>query len=294
MCDSSLCRYIPVSARAAHCAGLCVCLTKRLNCLDKILVLKQNTVKPSTDVGPRYVEVAQSLIAAIVGGEYPVGAVLPTELALCSQFGVSRFTVREALRRLCAEGLVSRKPRIGTVVTANHPRQPYHQSLDSVEDLLQYSVGTRLEIIGFAEHTQRSGARPALPIPPGQTWPVALAVRHLSGDARLVCVSRVYLNPGLKGLPERLGRYPEPIYKLIEQCYGLQVARVEQNVTAASLGREDAELLKVRKGFPALRIVRAYYASDSTLIEVADSVHPADRFSYAMTIRRTDEAGVSS
>jgi len=250
---------------------------------------KLSTVKPSTDAGPRYLEVAQSLIASIVSGEHPVGAVLPTEVELCRQFGVSRFTVREALRRLAAEGLVSRTPRIGTVVTANHPRQPYHQTLDSVEDLLQYSVGTRLEIIGFAEHTPRLAARLGLPIPPGQTWPVALAVRHLSGDVRLVCVSRVYLNPGLKGLPQRLGRYPEPIYKLIEQFYGLQVARVEQNVTAVSIGREDAQLLKVRKGFPALRIVRAYYASDGTLIEVSDSLHPADRFSYAMTIRRSAE-----
>jgi GntR family transcriptional regulator len=252
-------------------------------------VVKQSTVKPSTDAGPRYVEVAHSLIAAIVSGEYPVGAALPTEVALCRQFGVSRFTVREALRRLVVEGLVSRRPRVGTVVTAQHPRQPYHQTIDSIDDLLQYSVGTRLEITGFADYSQRAGARLALPIPPGQTWPVALAVRHLSGDARPVCVTRVYLNPGLKDLPERLGRFPEPIYKLIEQYYGLQVGRVEQNVTAASLGREDAQLLKVRKGFPALRIVRAYYACDGTLIEVADSLHPADRFSYAMTIRRTED-----
>jgi DNA-binding GntR family transcriptional regulator len=35
--------------------------------------------------------------------------------------------------------------------------------------------------------------------------------------------------------------------------------------------------------------VRAYYASDATLIEVSDSLHPADRFSYAMTIRRSSE-----
>jgi len=235
---------------------------------------------------PRYLEVAHALIGSIVSGEYPVGSTLPTEAGLCEQFGVSRFTIREALRRLAAEGLVSRRPRVGTVVVSTHPHTPYHQNLESLDDLMQYSVGTHLEITGFGDYTHRAGARVALPIPPGQTWHCGLAVRHLSGDGRPVCVTRVYLNPGLKGIVERVGRRPGPIYKLIEQHYGLQVTRVEQNVTAAALGRDDAAVLKARKGFPALRIVRAYYVADQTLVEVADSLHPADRFSYAMTIRR--------
>jgi DNA-binding GntR family transcriptional regulator len=252
----------------------------------QIVGAKQKTVKRPPEGGRRYVEVAQHLVGAIVSGQYPVGSVLPNELALCAQFGVSRFTVREALRRLVSEGLVTRRPRVGTVVIARHPHAPYHQSLESIDDLLQYSVGTRLEVIEQGEYTHRARARFALPIPPGQTWPVARAIRYLSGETRPVCVTRVYLNPGLKDLPSKLGRFPEPIYKMIEQIYGLQVGRVEQNVTAAALGREDAERLQVRKGFPALRIVRAYFATDGSLIEVSESLHPADRFSYAMTIRR--------
>jgi GntR family transcriptional regulator len=238
---------------------------------------------------PRYQEVVHALIGSIVSGEYPVGSTLPTEAGLCEQFGVSRFTIREALRRLAGEGLVTRRPRVGTVVVSTHPRTPYHQNLESIDDLMQYSVGTHLEITGFGEYTHRAGARVALPIPPGQTWHCAFAVRHLSGDGRPVCVTRVYLNPGLKGIVERISRRPGPLYKLIEQHYGLQVTRVEQNVTAASLGRDDAMVLRVRKGYPALRIVRAYYVADGTLVEVADSLHPADRFSYAMTIRRASD-----
>jgi DNA-binding GntR family transcriptional regulator len=252
----------------------------------QIVGAKQKPVNRPPEGSRRYVEVAQHLVGAIVSGQYPVGAVLPNELALCAQFGVSRFTVREALQRLVAEGLVSRRPRVGTVVIARHPHSPYHQTLESIDDLLQYSVGTRLEVIEQGEYTHRTRARFALPIPPGQTWPVARAIRYLSGESRPVCVTRVYLNPGLKDLPARLGRFPEPIYKMIEQFYGLQVGRVEQNVTAAALGRDDAERLQVRKGSPALRIVRAYFATDGSLIEVSESLHPADRFSYATTIRR--------
>src|SRR5690242_21711670 len=58
---------------------------------------------------PRYLAVANSLIAAISQGRYPVGSTLPTEHELCERFGISRFTAREALRQLLDAGLVVRQ-----------------------------------------------------------------------------------------------------------------------------------------------------------------------------------------
>ena len=70
------------------------------------------------DSQPRYLQIAADLKQAIVSGRYPVGARLPTELELCEQFGISRFTAREAVRVLSSAGLVSRKQRVGTIVVA--------------------------------------------------------------------------------------------------------------------------------------------------------------------------------
>lgn len=53
---------------------------------------------------------------AIVAGEYAVGASLPPEPMLCSQLGVSRTVVREAVKSLVAKGLVSTGPKVGTKV----------------------------------------------------------------------------------------------------------------------------------------------------------------------------------
>ena len=49
---------------------------------------------------PRYLQVARELRQDIVDGVYPVGSQLPTEHELCERFSVSRYTIREALRRL--------------------------------------------------------------------------------------------------------------------------------------------------------------------------------------------------
>src|SRR5260370_16746422 len=49
---------------------------------------------------PLYLQVVRALKDEIVSGVHPVGSQLPTEEELCERFSVSRYTVREALRRV--------------------------------------------------------------------------------------------------------------------------------------------------------------------------------------------------
>ncbi|MGA8514407.1 MAG: FadR/GntR family transcriptional regulator [Burkholderiaceae bacterium] len=56
---------------------------------------------------------------AIVSGQYAVGASLPPEPVLCTELGVSRTVVREAVKSLIAKGLVSTGPKVGTRVLAS-------------------------------------------------------------------------------------------------------------------------------------------------------------------------------
>jgi GntR family transcriptional regulator, transcriptional repressor for pyruvate dehydrogenase complex len=56
---------------------------------------------------PLYLQVAESIREAIIAGTLSPGDALPTERDLSESFGVSRASVREALRALQAQGLVS-------------------------------------------------------------------------------------------------------------------------------------------------------------------------------------------
>ena len=53
---------------------------------------------------------------AITGGYYAPGDALPSYAALAEMLGVSRIVTKNAIRRLAEEGLVSARPRLGTVV----------------------------------------------------------------------------------------------------------------------------------------------------------------------------------
>src|SRR5215470_18080479 len=71
------------------------------------------SVKPDE---PLYLQVVRALKDDIVSGVYPVGSQLPTEEELCERFSVSRYTVREALRRLREDRLVASRRGAGTTV----------------------------------------------------------------------------------------------------------------------------------------------------------------------------------
>src|SRR5690348_5289879 len=80
----------------------------------------------------RYLQVARALRKEIVDGVYPVGSQLPTEHQLCERFSVSRYTVREALRRLRDDNLVASRPRSGTLVVPRPSSDSYVQDVVSI------------------------------------------------------------------------------------------------------------------------------------------------------------------
>lgn len=69
-----------------------------------------------TAVGTMAAQIERSLGARIVSGEFRPGEPLPIESELCDIYGVSRTTVREAVKGLAAKRLVDVSPKVGTRV----------------------------------------------------------------------------------------------------------------------------------------------------------------------------------
>ena len=67
-------------------------------------------------IGTMSAQVARILGTRIVGGQYQPGDTLPIESDLCAQFGVSRTTIREAIKSLAGKRLIDVQPKVGTRV----------------------------------------------------------------------------------------------------------------------------------------------------------------------------------
>ncbi|MDF5751688.1 GntR family transcriptional regulator [Spongiactinospora sp. TRM90649] len=76
-----------------------------------------------------YTQIADRLRKRIASGEYPPGALLPSEKALCRQFMVARNTVRRALAILADEGLIVTHAAKGREVAGGDDAEPYRYRL---------------------------------------------------------------------------------------------------------------------------------------------------------------------
>jgi len=232
---------------------------------------------------PRYVEVAAALRAEIVERGLAPGDALPTESQLTERFRVSRFTVREALRRLAAEGLVERRRGSGTVVA---DRATLRLGFPDTAALLQYAAASSFEIMSRAD--VRLDARTALRLkrPAGEAWHHIRGLRVMDGAAEPVALTDAYLHPRFADAAPRLVSGHEALFSQLARLANLTIGQVAQEIEAVALGTSDAALLHVPARSPALRILRHYYDREGQLAEISCSVHPGSRFSYTMTIDR--------
>jgi DNA-binding GntR family transcriptional regulator len=105
-------------------------------------------------------------------------------------------------------------------------------------------------------------------------------------DSRPICVTRLFLNPLLKGIDAKLRERKTAVYALIEREYKVNIQRVEQELQSVALDADDAANLGTSAGSPALLVLRRYYDDRDQLLEVAENIHPGDRFTYRMQLRK--------
>jgi DNA-binding LacI/PurR family transcriptional regulator len=110
--------------------------------------------------GPLYQQLKQNLFSRIRKGEFSPGELLPSESQLCETYGVSAITTRRALLELVNEGVVRRRPGVGTIV-APVVRQAHiaFVSIDYRGDAWRYISAAMGELLsGIGELAWQSNA----------------------------------------------------------------------------------------------------------------------------------------
>jgi GntR family transcriptional regulator len=234
----------------------------------------------------RYLQVARALRKDIVDGVYPVGSQLPTEHELCKRFSVSRYTVREALRRLREDSLVASRPRAGTLVVPRPSSDSYVQDVMSINDLLAFAAGALfvIESTSMVTIDEELAARTGLGT--GEGWLAVRGFRQSEGAEFPLCATEYYINRAFAAVGRLLPRHAGPIFPLIEDLFGVSIVEVRQEIAAVLVSPALADGLKVEAGTPALEVQRTYKTSDGEVGQVTVNTHPASRFRHSMTMRR--------
>ena len=235
---------------------------------------------------PLYQEIADELLAEIRSGTFAVGTLMPSEMELRKRFGVSRHTIREAIRQLDEMGLILRQAGLGTTVKASKANGTYTQSIESLDALLRYPSDTTLEVLSSDLVSATPALAETLGCKEGDDWMRISGLRSLKDQGKPVCWTDVYVIPEYASIADQIGKEPGPVYKLVESLFGEHVVEVKLNLFAEGVPESVAEALQVEAGTPALIVVRRYTSHKRRVFEVSVSIHPKDRFSYSAELRR--------
>jgi len=235
---------------------------------------------------PLYLQVARKLQEQISAGVYAVGSLLPTELELAEMHGVSRQTIRQAVQRLRQQKLLVARKGVGTRVEARRPEEGYYYALHSLKEIFQFASETTLHV----EHEKLVKVRGALAAQlasrSGRSWLHLVGVRKVAGHDLPICWAEVYVDGAHARLIQGMEIHQAAIFSAIERHSGEAVTEVKQNISATVLAPAMAARLGAPEQSPALVITRRYFGAGRRLFEMSVSIHPADRFSYAMTLKR--------
>lgn len=203
--------------------------------------------------------------------ETPSGERLPSEPELARHLGVSRATLREAMRSFEGQGLIRRRQGVGTfVVNQTHIIETGLEVLESIETLakrinLNVSIGD-LQV-------ERLSADEA-----------QAAVLHLAPGAGLIQVTRVIhaenrpvaylvdLLPEEYLSPEELKLgFSGSVLDLLLTHGGYKLAESKTDIRAVSASPEIARALQMQRGDVLLLFIAQLYSTDGSVIDYSYS-----------------------
>ncbi|OCB41318.1 GntR family transcriptional regulator [Mycobacterium malmoense] len=241
---------------------------------------------PAIATDHRYLQIARTLRKEIVDGVYPVGSQLPTEHQLCERFAASRYTIREALRRLREDNLVTSRPRAGTRVVPRSTTSSYAQDAMSIDDLLAFAAGAQLTIESNEMVTIDAEIAARTGLQAGTQWLSVRGYRQADGASAPMCRTEYYISRTFAAVGRLLHRHTGPIFPLIEDLFGVSIAELHQEIAAVVLSPELADGLGVEAGTAALQMQRTYKTSEGDVAQVTVNTHLSSSFRYALTMRR--------
>lgn len=216
----------------------------------------------------------------IADPKYQEGELLPNEITLARQWGVSRNTVRTAMSELVAEGLLQRRAGVGTSVRKDRLSSGVAAWRSFNEEMKRRGVTVEQLSTRCTEVPASADVAKALQVAPHTR--VLLLDRVRGWDGVPSVDFRSYLHPRLQLTTDE--DYERPLSELFAERAGVVPARSVDEFTAVAADTVMARRLGVQTGTPLLRRKRIIYDSQGKAIEYAWLTYRSDRFALTLTL----------
>lgn len=231
---------------------------------------------------PLHAQVEQLLRDLIATSEYQQGKMLPNEISLAKQLGISRSTVRQATNKLVYEGLLVRKKGVGTKAASRSVDTRINNWLSFTQEMNSKGI----EIRNFEISTEWVDASEEIAllfrIAPGKK---ILKMTRLRGRVEYPFVYFIsYFHPmiGLTGQED----FSKPLYEILEKEFSVIAKLSKEEISARAADKFLAQKLRIDTGDPILKRKRLVFDPGSRPIEYNIGYYRADSFVYTIESER--------
>jgi GntR family transcriptional regulator len=233
---------------------------------------------------PLYLQIEAILKSKILTGELKEGDRLPPENELSNQFGVSPLTVRQALSSLVGEGLLDRKPGIGTMIKKNPDEKIILKLSGRMDELL--SIGKETETMVLRSEVIQGLDKPTRNLRLNQGDPVFFVekLRYWKGTPFMVVEE--YVPQSFIGALSKNKKSIKSLYFILTQKKGFFLKEATQTIESSTADQRIASLLQVEMGSPLFYMERIFYSETGLPILLQLTYARAEHFKFSVHLGR--------
>lgn len=229
---------------------------------------------------PRYIQIANRLIDQIESGELAPGSRLPPERTLSELFDVTRLTLRRALGRLEAQGLIIRIHGKGNYIAEPKIERQTEQLVSFTNGMPRRGLSPGAKVINIEQRQVEAAIAKQLNVPVLTPVHYLLRLRMINQEPVMLEQLWAPVNcfPGL----EHQDLNNRSVYEIMETEYGISMTNAQRSLEPVIATKFEAELLGIEEGTPLMLEQRLGFDQNANCVEFSKDLYRGDRFRFVM------------
>lgn len=225
---------------------------------------------------PLHAQITEALRLQIKDEQLKPGENFPSERELAERYGVSRMTVRQALRHLRQENLIYNERGVGTFVT-DRKLDVHTRNLSGFsEEMISLGLVPSSRVLQLKREIVDEQILKDLDL---ETNAEVFHLERLRlADDEPMAFESTYIPAALCPELDKIDLTKTSLYQILEDDYNVRMHHAAEILEAAAADEFAARQLEIAAGAPVLVVHRVVFTESNQPIESAHTTYRADRY----------------